>query len=170
MKRAIILVLFLGIGSLFAQEINKTIIDPRLDREVLIGKCDREGLNSDLFVEHFNREYNAYSPDKKTIRELKRVKKDVDIVVVMGSWCSDSQEQVPRFFKILDEMKYKDSEIELISVDRDKKGGDYDVSPMNISRVPTFIFYKDGRELGRINESPSTSLERDMLLVLLQGS
>ena len=170
MRSAILLVLFLSVGSLFAQELNKTIVDPQLEREVLIGKCDREGLNSDLFVEHFNREYNAYNPDKNAVKELRRLKKGVDMVIVMGSWCSDSQEQVPRFYKILDEIKYKDSQVELISVDRAKTGGEYDVSGFDIKRVPTFIFYKNERELGRITESPSTTLEKDMLLILMQGS
>ena len=37
---------------------------------------------------------------------------------------------------------------------------------MSIINVPTFIFYKDGEELGRIVEYPIQDLESDMLKIL----
>jgi len=37
---------------------------------------------------------------------------------------------------------------------------------LNILRVPTIIFYKNGREINRIIETPNKSLEADMLKIL----
>ena len=37
---------------------------------------------------------------------------------------------------------------------------------MNIEKIPTFIFFKHGQELGRIIEKPKVSLEHDMLEIL----
>jgi hypothetical protein len=37
---------------------------------------------------------------------------------------------------------------------------------LGITNVPTFIFYKDGKELNRIVEFPIEDLESDMLKIL----
>ena len=163
----ILILLFLAFGSqLFAQELNKVIVDPKLEKDVLVGSCDREGLKSEIFSEYFNEGYSNYVPDENIIKQLKKKKKGHEIVVVMATWCGDSKEQVPKFYKILDAIGFKDSNIKLIAVDGMKTGGETDISSLNIERVPTFIFYKDGREIGKIVESPTSSLEKDMLLIL----
>jgi len=168
MKNIIFVLLLVFSSHLFAQELNKVIIDPKLEKEVLIGKCDREGLKSEVFAEYFNEGYNNYVPDANTIKQMKKrkKKKGISIVIVMGSWCGDSEEQVPKFYKILDEIGFKESKVELISVDGAKRAGDEDISGLNIQRVPTFFFYKDGREIGKIVETPTSSLEKDMLLIV----
>ncbi|OQX75998.1 MAG: hypothetical protein B6D61_09460, partial [Bacteroidetes bacterium 4484_249] len=101
---------------MFAQELNKVIIDPQLEKEVLIGKCNRDGLKSDVFAEYYNEGYNNYVPDANTLKQLKKrkKKKGISIVIVMGSWCGDSKEQVPKFYKILDQIGFKESKVELI--------------------------------------------------------
>ncbi len=152
---------------MFAQELNKIIIDEEYDKEILVGICDRNGLESEVFAEYFNAGYEEYTPDPSIIKQLKKMKKGLEIVIVMASWCSDSEEQVPRFYKILDGIGFKESHIKLIAVDEAKTAGDTDISGLGIERVPTFIFYKGGREIGKIVESPTGStLERDMLLIL----
>jgi len=167
MIKNVILFLFIVFsGQLIGQELNKIIVDPKLDKEILIGKCDRQGLNSDVFKTYFSEGYNTYKPDENTIKQLKKKIRDVDIVIVMGTWCGDSREQVPAFYKILDDLGVKKSNITLICVDRSLTAGDVDISKYSIQRVPTFIFYKKGREQGRIVESPTSTLEKDMLLIL----
>ena len=166
MKNIIFVLLLVFSSHLFAQELNKTIIDPKLEKEVLIGKCDREGLKSEVFAEYYNEGYNNYVPDENIIRQLKKKKKGLNITIVMGSWCGDSKDQVPKFYKILDQIGFKESKVELISVDGVKTAGDEVISGLNIQRVPTFLFYKDGREIGKIVETPTSSLEKDMLLIL----
>jgi tetratricopeptide (TPR) repeat protein len=37
---------------------------------------------------------------------------------------------------------------------------------LNIHRVPTFIFYKDGKEVNRIVESPKTTFEHDLKAII----
>lgn len=169
MKPVVWILALLFSTGLMAQEKNKTVIDQDLNEKVLIGECNRKGLESDVFSEYFNSGYEAYKPDQEIIKKLKDLKKGVEVTIVMGSWCGDSQEQVPKFYKILDEIGMKDSKVNLIAVNRKKTAGDKDISNLNIERVPTFIFYRKGREIGRIVESPSSSLEKDMLLILTMG-
>ncbi len=95
------------------------------------------------------------------------MKKGFEIVIGMASWCSNSEVQVPRFHKILDGISFKGSDIKLVAVDGAKTAGDIDISDLGIERVPTFIFYKGDREIGKIVESlTGSTLERDMLLIL----
>jgi len=163
----ILILLFLAFGShLFAQEMNKIIADPELEKDVLVGMCNRDGLQSEVFAEYFNEGYSSYAPDANVVKQLKKMKKGLEIVIVMATWCGDSKEQVPHFYKILDEIGFKDSKVKLISVDGAKTAGDTDISGLGIERVPTFLFYKEGREIGKIVESPTSSLEKDMLLIL----
>lgn len=169
MMKFVLLISILTFGVLYAQEVNKIIIDEKLNKEVLIGKCDRDGLESEVFAEYFTQGYKKYSPDKMVIKKLKKFRKNIEIVIVMASWCSDSKEQIPRFYKIIDKMKLKECNIKLYAVDRGKTGGGVDVSVFDIQRVPTFIFYRDGIELGRIIETPVSTLEEDALMILTSG-
>jgi thiol-disulfide isomerase/thioredoxin len=88
----------------------------------------------------------------------------------MGSWCGDSQEQVPKFYKIISLLNFDENKIQLIAVDRKKHAREYDalVQSLNIELIPTFIFYKNGKEIGRIIETPKETLEADILEILNQ--
>ncbi len=83
----------------------------------------------------------------------------------MGTWCSDSRREVPRFKKILDLLNYPAEKVKIFAVNRDKKIEKEDISGLRIEFVPTFIFYSDGKETGRIVETPYKSLEADMLKI-----
>ncbi|HSG67605.1 MAG TPA: thioredoxin family protein [Bacteroidales bacterium] len=149
------------------QEINKRIMDPRFGTEVMVGYCDREGLQGDEeFGLSFNDEYSSYETDDATMKEIRRHRKGIDIVLVLGSWCSDSQEQVPRFFRILDDAHIKEKSMTIICVDGKKQCSDIDMTPYGIEFVPTIIFYRKGTEIGRIVETPTNTLESDMLNII----
>ena len=84
----------------------------------------------------------------------------------MGTWCGDSQEQTPVFYKILDAADFNYKNLQMVSVDRSKKTPDNLQEGFNIIRVPTFIFYKKGKEIGRFVEYPRESVEADMLKIV----
>jgi hypothetical protein len=165
-KYAIIIFLINIISfPVIAQDTNKTRIDEKSQMEILIGLCNRRGLQSSLFKTYYDSEYAAYKTDSATIAELKKIlaSKNIKITIVMGSWCGDSQEQVPGFYKILDATGFSDNNVTLYCVDRSKKTDKGETAGLNITLVPTFIFYLDGKETGRITETPKESLEKDML-------
>ena len=84
----------------------------------------------------------------------------------MGTWCSDSRENVPAFFKLMDHIKFRKRNIQLIGLDVDKKNPNQDEIKYNIINVPTFIFFKDGKEINRIVELTIESIEKDILKIL----
>lgn len=168
-----IFVIIFALGSFWtsAQEpvkLNRTIIDTTKHQEILYGYCNRAGLKGPLFMEYYEREYNAYVPKAEIIGQLGQKETGYRIVIVMGSWCGDSQEQVPRFLKILDAIGYSENYLTLICVDRKKQcdeGGDL-VHQLVIEKVPTIIVFRGDKEAGRIIETPTLSLEEDLLKIL----
>jgi thiol-disulfide isomerase/thioredoxin len=149
-----------------AQEMNRKIIDPSLNEEILIDYCTRAGLKEGAFGEMYKMYYPIYKPDREVISKLKQRKSGLDVIIVLGTWCSDSQEQVPKFLKVWDKVYFLGSQVTIIAVNKEKKGDRVDVSRYDIQRVPTFIFTRKGKEIGRIIETPTMSLERDMLMIV----
>ncbi|HOU97437.1 MAG TPA: thioredoxin family protein [Bacteroidales bacterium] len=169
MKRIIfIFVHLLFFTSLLSgQDFNQTTIDSKKQDTILIGYCTRTVFSSQPYSDWFLPEYKSYLPNSEVMSELKdAVSEELHIVVVFGSWCSDSKEQLPRFFTIIDKLSLYDDMIDIIAVDRKKQASDVDMTPYSIEKVPTFIFYKNGKEVGRIIETPHTTLENDMQLIL----
>ncbi len=75
----------------------------------------------------------------------------------------------PVSFKVMDEAAYPASNVTIICVDRERKDSSGMVNGLNIELVPTFIFYKDGNELGRIVETPTQTMEEDIFEILTGG-
>jgi len=161
--------LFLIFFTARSQEFNKIIFDTLREEEIICGYCDRAGLTTGQFNSWFGPEYESYTVDDTTLDAL-----NIDLLslckikVVLGTWCSDSQREVPRFMKILDYLGLPDDNLEFICVDRSKNAEGTEVADLDIERVPTIIFYLGDKELGRIIESPEVSLEVDMSRILEQ--
>jgi len=111
--------------------------------------------------------HGEYRPDDGLIEVLKSKIGDVDsIEIYFAFWCGDSENNVPQFIKILDRSGVGRNLVSYIKADRKKPGEKYYFEKVKVERVPTFIFYRDGKEVGRIIENPKKSLEEDMLEIL----
>jgi len=159
----IIFISILLCTNLFAQKFNTITTDKKTDKPMLIGYTTLEAFNDTSFSWWWNSAYNMYEVDSVDVEELKVKLEDVDIKIVMGTWCSDSRTEVPHFYKILDEINYPNEKVTLINVNRDNLGLENEVEGLDINFVPTFIFYKAREEIGRIIEMPYETLEKDML-------
>lgn len=133
---------------------------------ILTGIQTREAISAVPYDSWFAPTYATYSSDKETLDAAKPLLNGVTIKIFMGTWCEDSQREVPHFYKIVDILKIDKKHIELITVDEDKVTPAHLEDGFDITNVPTFIFYKDGKEMNRIVESPVISLEKDMLRIL----
>src|SRR5690606_11479926 len=146
------------------EKMNDTV--PYEESVMLLGKANRKGLQMEAFKGWFNPGYEDYKIDSETLEQLKPLLKDVTITIFMGTWCEDSQRETPHFYKILDEANFDESKLTLITVSEEKTTPQGFEKGKNITNVPTFIFYKSEKELGRIVEYPIESLEKDMLAIL----
>jgi len=159
--------LFAVIFNLSAQEQCQRIFDEKSQTDILVGTCNRDGLLTCVFAEDYNIEYPSYQPNDTVVEQIRGLIGDVRCVIVLGTWCGDSKEQVPRFLKILDQAKVNFKELEILCVDRKKEAPGMDINTKyNIEKVPTFIFYRNDTELGRIIETPQVTLEKDLLKIV----
>lgn len=114
------------------------------------------------FKEHFD----TLRVDNNFVEMIATLHSGVEMLVLLGTWCGDSIREVPRFLKIADLAGIPPTSITYYAVDRTKKSADGVTDKYRLERVPTFIFLKQGNEVGRIIESPKNSLEEDMLVIL----
>ncbi len=138
---------------------------------ILYGQFHRDSLRAPAFESWFGKTYQDYSPDSGTLHALRKTSlKEVSIEVFLGTWCGDSKREVPRLLKLLDAMNFPSAKLRLVGVGASdslyKQSPDGEQTDKGIFRVPTIIISREGRELNRINEYPSISLEKDLLAIL----
>ena len=136
----------------------------------LVGKINVDAFDTSPYTAWYSKNYDDYQVEEKIIAPHKSTLESFKILVFMGTWCGDSKRQVPRFIKILEHLDFSMENLIIVAVDR--RNGYYKKSPtgeewgLNIIKVPTFIFYKNGKEVNRIVESPIETLEKDMVKIL----
>jgi thiol-disulfide isomerase/thioredoxin len=133
--------------------------------KMALGWVDRSVLN-DPDYSVFKTTFDTVHVDAQLAEMIGTVDKDVDVTVFFGTWCGDSKRQLPKFLKVADQAGIPSEKIKLYGVDRTKKSADGLAEKYNIQRVPTFLFFKNGVELGRIVETPHTTIEGDIITIL----
>jgi len=166
MKTLIFIALFSLTTGIFAQEFNNKINDEKTKNEILIGLCNKQGFLETPFTGWFKTEYDLYQPNIDVIKQLKPYADKYKITVIMGTWCSDSRREIPRFLKVMDYAGYSPNSIKILCIDTQKKAPENDLSIYNIEKVPTIIISNYTKELGRIIETPTKTLESDLLNIL----
>ena len=136
----------------------------------LIGTISLDALSSKSYQKWYTPRYDSYEVASDVISSFKTKLATYHILVFMGTWCGDSKREIPRFIKILKEADFPLSQLKIVAVD--KRRDRYKKSPtgeewgLDIKRVPTFIFYKNGKEVNRIVESPVKTLENDIAAII----
>ena len=147
-----------------SEKINETVSHE--NSVMLLGKADRSGLERDEFQEWFDPGYENYIPDHAVMKELQPLMENLEITLFMGTWCEDSHRDVPHLYKVLDNLDFDESKMEVYAVSEEKTTPQGYEIERNVHHVPTIIFYKNGVELGRIVEYSIRTLEQDMFDIL----
>lgn len=147
---------------------DKLVQDPENDgAQMLLGKVNYVDFTNDSLFPWMSENFKAYKPDSITLIGLKKELKGVYIKAFMGTWCEDSQREVPSFYKILKSIGINEERIDMIAVSHDKDTPQGYEKELNIAYVPTFIFYKQEQELGRFVEyAQGATLEEDILTIV----
>lgn len=85
-----------------------------------------------------------------------------------GTWCEDTQNVLPKFFKIQEWAGFPDARISFIGVDRAKKSIGNLATVMGITNVPTIIVLQHGVEKGRVIEYGKTGRWDEELSALIK--
>ena len=133
--------------------------------EILVGKISYIQMVQYTKV-WFNKEYDFFRINDERLEKIKPLLKDKRVVLIMGTWCEDSQREVPGMMKILDQTGYNTAEMEIIAIDEDKRTKEGLENIYNLAYVPTLIFFDGKKEINRIVEFPIKSLEQDILDIL----
>ena len=169
MKKIIILFVIAIITSCGSQKkaiVKKNVTAKKNTRGNLVGIADKKSFLKAPYQNWFNRNYNNYKADDKVVTQIKKNIKGITVKGFMGTWCGDSKRETPRFYKIMEKVGFNFKNLEMITVNRSKKTPDNLQEGYTIIRVPTFIFYKKGKEIGRFVEYPRETLEKDILKIV----
>ncbi|APY08912.1 hypothetical protein BWZ20_11635 [Winogradskyella sp. J14-2] len=166
MKRTVNTILILIFSfQLNAQNLNIEITE-NTDTPYLLGKIDKSGLEGDNYKSWFTKNYNDYEPNSTITEAIASELKNYGITLFMGTWCGDSKKEVPRLYKVLEACNYPMDQLTVVAVSREagmyKQSPQHEEAGLNIHRVPTVIFYKNGKEINRIVEHPVKMLEEDI--------
>jgi thiol-disulfide isomerase/thioredoxin len=161
------IILFTVIVGLGACRTSKQIVNASPnDNGNLVGLADKNSFTQEPFIQWFENNYKTYHLDTIVAEKIKPLLKNVKIKAVMGTWCGDSRRETPHFYKLLDAVDFDYKNLQMITVDRSKKSNNDEQVGLKIIRVPTFIFYKEGKEINRFVEYPRETLEKDFLYIL----
>jgi cyclophilin family peptidyl-prolyl cis-trans isomerase len=112
----------------------------------------------------------AYQPDVSEVELIASAIEPFDrMEVYMGTWCSDSQREVPKLMKIVNVLHEKfsrDLPVSFVALDRSKSKPADLIDGKHIEKVATFIYYRGDREMGRIVETPVGLFEDDLLAIV----
>jgi thiol-disulfide isomerase/thioredoxin len=133
----------------------------------LTGKTDAAILADKATCTWYQPTYESYKPDPATTANLKKaLPKDATFLVFGGMWCSDTQNLLPKFYKVLDEAGISRKNVQLYLVDEQKNSPEKLEKQYGVNNVPTFIIFQQGEEKGRIVETVKQSIEADLLTIL----
>ena len=160
-----------GNNYIFSQDVKneETVKKPLFSDQStwVLGYFVRGQITRPPHSEWFVKEYDEYKINQETLASILKIKHDgISIKIVLGTWCPDSRKQVPRFLKIIDSWSFPVTALTFIGVDDAKQSPVGEYEQLGIERVPTFIFFKNNIEAGRIIENPLSSLEQDIVNIL----
>lgn len=133
---------------------------------MLLGEFQIEELQKEPYNEWYTPIYEETVIDEERVAYLGTLLDDIEIIGYVGSWCSDTQIELPNLIKILEQLDFDSSKLKLIGTDEMYQAPDGSNKEWHIENVPTFIFLKDKKELGRFIEFPDVSLLEDIIKIL----
>ena len=136
--------------------------------EPLLGHVTRQALRA--YAGWLPLWEQPYTPDPEAVATIKAGAKDVTVLLVMGTWCPDSKREMPRYFGTMDAAGIGNSVLTMVGVDRTKKDTEGLTEKYGITRVPTFVFFRNGKEIGRfVERTPAGSTFEAEVAKILGG-
>lgn len=154
-------------GKVTETELQGPIIETsETEQGMLIGKFTKEDLMQEPYASWFNSGYENFEPSDDAMETIKENISEYEITAFMGTWCGDSRREIPKLYKVLDEAGFDLSKLTIIGVDRSKTTPENLEEGLDINRVPTIIFTRDGKEVNRFVEYAKESIEEDIAKIV----
>lgn len=120
--------------------------------KILDGIINRQVIEADSAFSWLARDMKYISPRAEAVKIFQEKKDKFSLVVFAGTWCEDSQNLLPKFYKLIVKSNYPEKKILLVGVDRNKHTTTNLHTQYNITKVPTFIVMQGKTEVARIVE------------------
>ena len=123
-----------------------------------VGEIDQK----QLMQEHplFNRGFATEMSSEEQNALVKQWPNDLHIDVYFGTWCHDSQREVPKFLKLMSE--HPEVSYRLVSLDYQKSDPRGLAADDEVKYTPTFVIKKSDNEIGRIVENTKENYAKDI--------
>jgi thiol-disulfide isomerase/thioredoxin len=169
MKLLIPAFLFLALQG-FSQVQYEVSKDPQNGQRTLKGILSRELLAADTAFKWMHNDISWYKPNADCVANLTAVKDTVQLLVFAGTWCEDSQIVFPQLLKLIDQVGFSNKRLTVIGVDRNKTTLGSLCEALGVTKAPTIIVLKAGKEIGRVEEFGKSGLyDKDLAEVLLKA-
>lgn len=130
----------------------------------LQGLSSRAKLEAHPGWEHLRGQ--GYRPDPTAVATIRQHASGLQVMIFVGTWCPDSKRHVPRLLKLMDLAGVPETQLTIYGLDRAGMESDQHARAWQVHYVPTFVFLREGRELGRVVESPSGTLEGEVAAIV----
>jgi thiol-disulfide isomerase/thioredoxin len=111
----------------------------------------------------------TYEPNAAAVKQIKAGTEATTVTLAFGTWCPDSKNYIPRLIKALSAAGNEKVQLKLVGIDNQFREPVATVQPRRITNVPTVIVERNGREIGRIVETPAASTMEEDLASILNG-
>ncbi len=159
-------ILLISCGSQQQKPLATQPIQASSGEMILLGKINKANLQVSAHTPWFNQAYKTITVNPQWAKNLKPHLNGLNIKVFMGTWCDDSQREIPHFFKLLQTLEFDQKLVEMYAMSEEKTTPENFEKGLEIYNVPTIIFFKNGSEINRFVEFPVNSLESDITKII----
>ena len=137
------------------------------ETSILNGSITKYILQNDSAFKWYATNQAGYTPNVEAVKNMEATKGTTQYVVFGGTWCGDTKNILPKFFKLQETSGLADNQISFFAMDRSKKTIGNIGDAFKITNVPTIIVMRDGKEIGRVVEyGKSGSFDKDLAEIL----
>lgn len=144
-------------------------VQDSMDKKLLRGLLTINQISTDTSFKWYSENLRFFKADSSAVQQLRAKKENLQFVIFCGTWCTDSQQLLPKYLSTLSAAQIGDSQITLFGVDRNKTTIANLQKTFNVISIPTLIMMQDGKEVGRIVEYGQTALVHKELETLLNN-
>jgi thiol-disulfide isomerase/thioredoxin len=170
MKNISTLVIALLVSQLIFSQVQYEVSkDPKNGQKTLKGILSRELLQNDTAFSWMHSNISWYKPNVDCVTNLTAQKDSIQLLVFIGTWCEDSQVILPQLLKMLDQIKFPADHLTIIGIDRKKQTLGSLSDALGVTKAPTIMVMKNGKELGRVEEFGKYGLyDKELAEILLK--
>lgn len=126
--------------------------DEKTGFKTLKGILSIELLQKDTAFQWMHNNISWYKPNADCVTNLSAVKDSIQLLVFIGTWCEDSHILLPQLLKMLNQVQYDTKRMTIIGIDRKKTTLGSLCEALNVTKAPTIMVLKNGKEIGRVEE------------------